>query len=110
MENLSYAVIDKDDNVVDILGNFEDAFVYAMKIKAYCVETLEGFNGHDGVVVDTYYIEKEVNMAKQKLLAIALFVVALITIPALDFDCTVALVLIPLAVGLFVAKDYWLAD
>ncbi len=117
MENLAYgcdvyAVIDKHDNVIDILDDFNDALAVAEDYDASCIETLADYDGYNGTVTDTFWIsdQEEPNMMKQKIYALLLIALSALTVPILDGDATFAAFMIPCMIYLLFTKKYWLID
>ena len=118
MENLTYktteafAVIDRNNNLIDILDDFDDSLDAADYYGASCIETLENYDGYSGDVVDTYWISetREPNMMKQKIYALLMIIMSVITVPILDGDATFAVFMIPIMVCMFFSKQYWIID
>lgn len=118
MENLDYnldydvyAVIDKRDNVIDVLDDFDDALVIAQDYNAACIETLTDYDGYNGTVKDTFWISEmeKPNMMKQKLYALLMIVLSVVTVP-LDGDATFAVFMIPCMIYVFFSKQCWILD
>lgn len=116
MENLAcnldrvFAVIDKYDRVIDILEDFGDALEIAQDYDALCIETLTDFDGYEGTVADTFWIndtEKQ-NMVKQKIYALLVIALSLVTVPLLDGDITFAVFMIPCMIYMFFSKQDWI--
>lgn len=119
MENLAYnldydvyAVIDKRDNVIDVLDDFDDALEIAQDYNAACIETLADYDGYNRIVTDTFWISEmeKPNMMKQKLYALLMIVLSAVTIPLLDGDATFAVFTIPCMIYMFFSKQYWILD
>jgi len=109
MDNV-YAVIDRRDYVIDIFDNFIDALELANDCDAACIETLEDYDGDEGVVTDTYWIAEmdEPDFVKQKIYALIVGAFSVLTIPILDGDLSFFLFLMPVMIYIFFSEQYWL--
>ena len=119
MENLAYnldydvyAVIDKHDNVIDVLDDFDDALEIAQDYNASCIETLADYDGYNGTVADTFWLSdlEKPNMMKQNIYALMMILLSAITVPILDGDATFAAFMIPCMIYMLFSKEYWLID
>ena len=100
MENkTAYAVINHDDDVVDVLSTFDSALAVACDSGAYSIETLKGYDGIKGRVVETFYMDNNENPFTEKIAALFLLFVGIISI-FINYDITFAILAVPVALYL----------
>lgn len=105
----AFAVIDHDDEIVDVLDNFDSALAVAKNNNAWCIETLKNYDGVKGRVIDTYWMENNfAEMVFQKIVSIILFIGGILSIIP-DRDFTFAILIIPIAIYTFFTSDSVLA-
>ena len=117
MENLAYketevyAVINRNDQVMDIFEDYNEAMQFAEFYNAMSVERLEKFNGFEGTVKETIMLSEigEKDMLKQKIYAIFLIILTVAMIP-ITMDATFALFMIPIMICMLCSKKYWIID
>lgn len=117
MENLAYketeayAVINRNDQVMDIFEDYNEAMQFAEFYNAMSVERLEKFNGFEGTVAETTMVSEigEKDMLKQKIYAIFLIILTVAMIP-ITMDATFALFMIPIMICMLCSKTYWIID
>lgn len=119
MSNLSfnvsenaYAVIDRQNRVIEIMDTFNDALEMAMFYDASCIETLENYDGYEGDVVNEFWISDldKTSFLKQKIYVLIMILISAATVPICNGDATFAVFMIPLMVYVFFSKEYWLND
>ena len=114
-DGLVFAVIDNDNQVVDILDDFHRAWDYAMDIGACCVETWKHWNGRygnfaNGVVMESYTVAQKPNLWKQRFYALIMIMLSVLSIPMLDGDATLAVFVLPITICIMFSKKYLLVD
>lgn len=109
LANGTYAVIGRDNRVMDFFEDVNDAFAFmlAMDGDAYSVELIDD----SGEVLNTLCMDDvKRKMKRQKGLAALGILLSIAATIMTDGDATFAVVMIPLMIILFCSKKYWLTD
>ena len=115
MENLAYelkdvyVVMNKQNKVIDITNNYRDAEKIADLSGAFYIVKLENYNGKTGNVIRKFYCQEYKNtISLQKIYALILILLSIISVFVLDGDITFATFMIPFMIYLLRTKKIYI--